>query len=720
MLQPLFSVALFTVAAATVEALQQSVPESTCVELVAAAKDQSEREATFGVYTRCRSHGLRGSILEPRCRELARMYSVARHYKDATGSKLAAEEFCATAVGSALEEGPMQEIDACVAGAEEVLSSSEVSEAAETACRRAHPKAAQAPEACRMYVASLAEALHRTPAGELVDAESICGKLVQHPAAPARPVVAETAANDHDPEERKFVSSCVQFAGNLMNNPGVGEAQVRKSCEAHLSSQEKDFCDGYARLVQQKADASDFSNFCVAEYRRMSITAKTVSGAADHSLQPKKAAPTAMNMPALCTRLYGQVVSASEPELRRAASDLCTQELNSLAVRPPAARIRVGCKFFAGRLVKMKEQQGAGTSAEAFCAHMAVPTRAHQPTAAAAPPSHAPQTVVAKVVPIQAHEPASLIAPTPAVAKPAPQAPEPAPVQAPQPAPVEAPEQTPVQKAEMSAPINLLAPNGFISAPAAPLPVVSASAALPALAAAATVVVPAPPGPEDAAKTKSDEDFLSKFLNKYEASTSNAAQPPAVKVNTAAPAQPQMKVFRDDEMADVRRKAEQLFGSDVDPAEQTGGAAAPAAIPSAPAVTEPAAAKPVAVQPPAPVAAVPVTPPQPAAVPATVPAPAAKVAPAASSKKTSLLQGNQDASDFLTSFLTAYTGDGDAPKAVAQSPPAAPTPTAAPMPVATPPAAPVALLESPAALAPSGGAADVDSLVSAFLARSGN
>jgi hypothetical protein len=166
----------------------------------------------------------------------------------------------------------MQEVDACVAGAEEVLSSSEVSEAAENACRRAHPKAAEAAAACRMYVSSLSEALRRAPAGQLVDAESICSQLVDKSApAPEAPVVAVAAAST-DTEERKFVTSCVQFAGNLMGSPTVDEDEVRKSCEVHLPSEEKLFCTGYARLVYQRADATEISNFCGAEYRRMSLT----------------------------------------------------------------------------------------------------------------------------------------------------------------------------------------------------------------------------------------------------------------------------------------------------------------------------------------------------------------------------------------------------------------------------------------------------------------
>jgi hypothetical protein len=97
------------------------------------------REATFAIYSRCRLHGHRGPS-NPGCREFARLYAVARHYSDSSGGKVAVEDFCATAVGSAVEQGPMQEVDACVAGAEEVLSSSEVSEAAERASDGLIPK----------------------------------------------------------------------------------------------------------------------------------------------------------------------------------------------------------------------------------------------------------------------------------------------------------------------------------------------------------------------------------------------------------------------------------------------------------------------------------------------------------------------------------------------------------------------------------------------------
>lgn len=684
MLQPLLSVALFAAAQAAAGTLQQSVPQSTCIDLVSASKDQAERDATYGIYTRCRLKALHGGFLEPGCRELARLYSVARHYKDASGSKLAAEEFCATAVGSALEEGPMQEVDACVAGAEEVLSSSEVSEAAETACRKAHPKAAEAPAACRMFVAHLAEAIQRSPEGELVDAESICGQLVgHHPAAPAQAVASPVAPSSaRNTEEGKFVSSCVQFAGNLMNTPNIGEDQVRKSCESHLSSEEKNFCSGYARLVSSKADASEFSNFCLAEYRRMSLVVKSVNLAAVAQAQQKKVSSMAMSMPALCAAIFSQAVSAtlSGPNLKRAASDLCTQELNSLdaAQRPPAARIRVGCNFFGSRLVKMKEQQqGAVTSAEAFCSHIGGPQR---PPAAT---TQTPLQTVAKAAPIQPHA-AALIAPV-----------QPAAIAAP------APTQASVQQS---------------------LPELAASAALPALAAAVTPVQPVAPSAEESAKAKSNEDFLSKFLDKYEASNAAAEATAAPKTPAAPVKATPMNVLRDDEMAEIKKKAEQLFGSDVEPEQAAGTAAMPAAaVAAAPVPPAPPAT-------PAPTtlaAAVAAIAPPPLATPAAIPAVAAKAATPASSKKASLLSlGNgQDAADadFLSSFLSAYTGGNAAT-------PAAPAKVESPLPPvqlpdAVPPAAPVsplALLEAQPPSIPQEATMDVDSLVSSFLAKNGH
>merc|ERR1719181_1743184 len=117
-----------------------------------------------------------------------------------------------------------------------------------------------------------------------------------------------------------------------MTSSHVGEADVRKSCEVHLPSEEKLFCSGYARLINQKADATDFSNFCVAEYRRMALLAKPSpvsspvpsSVPTAHVQQPKKAA----NMPALCTQLFQNVNTATltGDALKRAASELCTQE----------------------------------------------------------------------------------------------------------------------------------------------------------------------------------------------------------------------------------------------------------------------------------------------------------------------------------------------------------------------------------------------------------
>jgi hypothetical protein len=643
----------------------------------------------------------------------------------------------------------MQEVDACVAGAEEVLSSSEVSEAAEKACRRAHPKAAQAPAACRQYVASLSEALRRVPAGNLVDAESICSELVNKQSGVRQGAVASsTIDNIQNSEEKKFVSSCVQFADNLMSSPTVSEAEVRKSCEAHLPNEEKMFCSGYARLVFQKADTNDFANFCIAEYRRMSLTITPPPSHVDAAqlvVQPKKTSSLAISMPAICAKLFDQVASASVSglELKKEASDLCTQELSRLAPahRPPTTRIRVGCKFFANRLAKMKEQQGASsTTADAFCAQIATPQHPHtQQTAAPQTPQALPP--LPKAPPVE--EPAAPVAPTSSLVTaglpPLPKAP---PVEEPA-AARSSPIQQHVQQtgpvfvsaASVSAPISNPAPSSptaplapaipsVTSAPPAPpakevqLPVISASAALPALNAAATMVMPQPPGPEEVAKTKSDEDFLSKFLNKYEASV-GSAEASATKINTP---QPQIKVFRDDEMAEVRRKAEQLFGSDVDTSD--GGANSGNAATPQPAVSDVVASSPpvsldISAQP----AAIAVAAMQPAAVPAP---PTTKASPSVAQKKpTSMISmdgGSKEGADFLSSFLNTYTSPDDGNKLAAQ--PAQQQPPATP--AATPPAqsaaSPLALLAEapPAPSAGDGGPMDVDSLVTAFLARSGN
>merc|ERR1719321_902273 len=97
----------------------------------------------------------------------------------------------------------------------------------------------------------------------------------------------------------------------------------------------------------------------------------------------------------------------------------------------------------------------------------------------------------------------------------------------------------------------------------------------------------------------------------------------------------------------------------------------------------------------------------------------------------SLEGGNKDAADFLSSFLNTYTNPDDASKPTVQAPseeaplsePAAALPVA---PAAMPAAmqTPLALLAQAPPLPPSGDDAssnpmDVDSLVSAFLARSG-
>jgi hypothetical protein len=539
-----------------------------------------------------------------------------------------------------------------------------------------------------MYVASLSEALHRAPEGELVDAEAICGQLVHgsdksHQGTPA---VAQTDSKGAD-EERKFVTSCVQFAGSLMVHPGVGEEDVRKSCEAHLPSEKKLFCTGYAKLVFQRADATEFSTFCTAEYRRMASAppvpqAPKPQAAPGHKVVLKKASSIAMNMPNLCMHLFEQAASAprSGPEFQKAATDLCTRELGQLPPpqRPPAARIRVGCRFFAGRLVSMKQQDGLPQNSTAFCANIAAPHVSG--VKRRAPP---PAVVVAAPVAHMAPPPAMQAAKVPIIA-----------VERKSPVQIHSVSTPPAVKEPVAPAKSIVLPSEAI-----PLPTVAADAALPALAVAASAAVPPPPSPQEAAKVKSDEDFLSKFLNKYEQNNA-VAEAVAQRITTQ---QPTIKVFRDEEMAEVRRKAEQLFGNDVDNTADAG--ALPAGAPAASTVNQ-AATQP---QPPLP----PPPSPKPMVVAEVTPAAApdaASTAPSGAGKKPTVMMALDTQadtnSDFLSSFLSAYKGPlqpGSAPLASPAAPSASATAPAA-LPSIT------ALLQEPAT-------SEVDSLVSSFLAR---
>jgi len=747
-----FATALAEVSAAI---LSTSAPQRACVDIVAAAKDLPEQQASFTIYTRCRKNGIREGALERSCRELARLYSVARHYSEASGQKLASEDFCTTAIGAALQEGPMQEVDACVAGAEEVLSSAEVTEAAETACRRAHPSEAEAPRACQLYVKSLAEALQRAPQGELVDAEAICGQLVhgagvKHRSPPLTPSGKHVASDGEDKavmDERKFVTSCVQFAGSLMSHPGVGEDDVRKSCEAHLPGEEKTFCDGYARLVFQRADAGQFSKFCVDEYRKMTTPAPKTKPAAPIDFQ-KKASATAMSMPALCARLFDQATSSSlsSADFKRTARDLCTQELGRLPPpqRPLAAKIRVGCSYFSSRLVSMKEEEGSTTNATEFCARISSPQHAHHPKQQPLSPVGEPEPhsnvvkVVAKRSAVQRHEtaPAQVPAKSQISATSVTNVVEVAP---PSLVRVGSPPQ-----ATLAVVAAVDATHEVVNPQVTPSPPLAPNAALPALMAAASVAVPVMPGAEESAKVKSDEDFLGKFLNKYEKKTSVAVQAAPTKPSK----QPVMKVFREDEMAEVRRKAEQLFGNDVD-IVSTGAPAFTVSPPSSSIATEAASAATVqGANAPSPVSSQPVVvaAPELAAVtkaqvvanpPVAVVAPpvavvaapqantASKVASPAeagsSKKQTSMLgvDSQVDASsDFLSSFLNAYTTSGDASKLSTPQLPIG-TDSNAVVQLQTEEQSPPPEVTLPAAVPQSQepAATDVESMVSAFLAR---
>jgi hypothetical protein len=711
-------------AQASAAILSLSAPERACIDIVAAAQDQPEQQASFTIYSRCRKNGIREGALEKSCRELARLYSVARHYSEASGRKLASEDFCATAIGVAVEQGPLQEVDACVAGAEEVLSSTEVTEAAENVCKKAHPRAAEAPTACRLYVKSLAEALRRAPQGELVDAEAICGQLVHGAAGEHRGhAVASKIEDKADMDERKFVTSCVQFAGSLMSHPGVGEDDVRKSCEAHSPSEEKTFCSGYARLVFQRADASQFEKFCQDEYHKMTAPAPQEKPPESNHLQ-KKASTMAMSMPTLCTHLFEQATSASisNTDLQRTANDLCAQELGKLPTpqRPSATRIRVGCHYFARRFLSMKEQKGSASNATEFCARITSPQKTsqtkQQPSSSVVnADQHAPAPLS-----VEHHAPASLSSDAVKVVA----------------------KRIPIQRHET-------------------LP-----AAQPSVASATQKVVV-----EDTAKVKSEEDFLGKFLNKYETKAAVAEVAPVKPSN-----QPTMKVFREDEMAEVRRKAEQLFGNDVD-IVSTGAPPLATSSPVAPSASETpqaalAAPAQVAASPPvasvsaavstqatpapqalanAPVAAA--TPQAAVAAPqvaiaskapatmqviakppvAVAAVPSADVATEA--PKVSMLGVDSQAdvaqvdasSDFLSSFLNAYTGNGDTSKSsqlpLLQPPSLPPVggglSTLAQLPTEAQAAPPPLEASLPPAMPQpqEAGASDVDSMVSAFLAR---
>lgn len=257
-----------------------------CVDVVAAAQ-----EPAGDAYSACkfqrqsRAPSFLGFAEPDRdCREFARLYDMARHF---ASKSFSASDFCSTLKSyspqAGRDRGPdnrLTDHDACVVEMREVLSSSEVSVAAESACRRIEDRSAKAPVACAELVASLVASR-----GEPLDATRVCDRLV-----------TGSSNGTQGLDEKHFIYSCVQYAANLVadmpRHPEKSAAavaeEVRSGCEAHMSADRRAFCSGYADLVRQRSTRSAITSFCFAEYaavRSPSTTAAPASAAAT-SLAP--------------------------------------------------------------------------------------------------------------------------------------------------------------------------------------------------------------------------------------------------------------------------------------------------------------------------------------------------------------------------------------------------------------------------------------------------
>lgn len=392
-----------------VEAVEHILSE--CNDIVYPAKEKPLDDGVYTVYSRCRLHHRRDASVGilGGCHELANLYAVARHYNDKAGVVLTSEDFCATAAerGSssakiAVDGDPMKELTTCIAGVEEVLSSPEMGEAAERACHRAHPSAADAPIACRAYMQALAKA----PRDSLVDAESLCSQLI----ARRRNGENGSEGTSQDSNENAFVASCVQFASSLIADPGSSERDVRQSCEAHIPSRDASFCLDFSKLVKSRADHSQLASFCSSQYRAINA-AKTSSR--QHVLQPPQAQSTLarasigegvtkptsagsdsaasaltthglLDMGAVCGRIFDKVIRVGlrGDVVETVSSQLCATEFRAVPLRhrPKEAKIQIGCRYFAKHFAQRSRQQGRATDATGFCRELVGQRQAPEPS----------------------------------------------------------------------------------------------------------------------------------------------------------------------------------------------------------------------------------------------------------------------------------------------------------------------------------------------------
>jgi len=639
---------------------------SECIDIVFPAKDKPPDDGVYTVYSRCRLHHLRDASVGilGGCHELANLYAVARHYSDKAGAVLTSEDFCATAAeqgsGSAKRAAagrsdPMEELTACIAGVEEVLASPEMGEAAERACHRAHPSAADAPSACRAYVTALAEA----PRDGLVDAESVCSQLI----ARRRNGHSGSAGASESSYEGKFVTSCVLFASNLIANPGSSEGDVRQSCEAHIPLRDASFCAEYAKLINSRADHSRLVSFCGSQYRSMNeaLTSNRqqmpqpqqaqsahplasvragATGPSSAGVSLTTSAPTtqvSLDMGAVCGRILVKVdkLGLGDAAVEMVSSQLCANEFRALPTkqRPKEAKIQIGCRYFAKHFAQRSRQKARGAGAASFCQDLVGQRKASVPS----PP--VPQLKFA--------------ASTGKASVPSPPVPQ----------------------------LKFAASTGR-SIPRLPTAVPQVTLSLPAKTVPDSVV----PTPKQQVSGKHQDfqafdDFLGKFLNPYEATDATVVAPatPAQSLTSAtlaasmeAAESPAATLAASMELAapaaskapesPATSVAEAMTAAPVTPVAQAAAIAAPAASAAPAALAAPAAQTTVAAQ------AAPAAPAAPSAetLQAAL-APAAPAVPALAAPQDTVQEKAGEVNDFLSNFMTEYV-HADSSQTVTEAP----------------------------------------------------
>eukprot|EP00747_Dinoflagellata_sp_TGD_P165111 gnl/TRDRNA2_/TRDRNA2_185967_c0_seq1.p1 gnl/TRDRNA2_/TRDRNA2_185967_c0~~gnl/TRDRNA2_/TRDRNA2_185967_c0_seq1.p1 ORF type:complete len:754 (-),score=206.53 gnl/TRDRNA2_/TRDRNA2_185967_c0_seq1:95-2356(-) len=664
------------------------------------------------------------------CKEFARLYRVARHYS--ISKHVAGEEFCSTlappkakqlessqpAAGAAVAKATQlnveesQFVSSCVRYANKLIADDSNGSASPTAVASDVQKSCEShlSRSERGFCAGYADLVRRRATkaeiAEFCDAQFRKTKAKESSSATPKPQLkAQPEGQQQSQQSQQSAEPKVQtkaqpspqpkpeephpVATAVASKPVVSAVLSGNASATNATTQEEKTCEkhlvGIEQLNLSPAEGAKIVELdCPKRFHVAASTcaemARVFESRASHEVTCKIVMPKHVHVPgtdmmAVCKKAIGKVAGLGlEGEaLGRASSDLCTSELTSLpaAVQPPMMRIRVGCHFFAKRV--MEAQQRGPLDQPDFCASLAKAPGAgkhvkQQQRDHATVPATAPNSIAAPLVGSNKGSPAEQTGSFHAIAK----------VHIVQEDVAKAEERaTPFvsqlgHEEKRAAKTRKLAVQQA-SSPAAP----ASTSAVPKLPAKSAVAAGVDMKKDKAATAgrdslrdslASDEDFLNGFLNSYGE---------------------KQKQKKQEQHAKVKDQVTTLFGSDVDAASTTAATAKAAAV-GLKAAPPPAKT-------------------------------AVKGKKLAMSLVDEVAEDKDDANqlsaangDFLASFLDSYD-EGTEKAATSASAPTKPASPAAPAPEddAAETSEPAAVQPAPE-IQPQGGS-DIDSLVSTFV-----